>query len=146
MANWFFLFCIDGLKISQRVYDEDVTQEEATTEESTAKKEKTKEEREAELVPKVTMAMKLGLGVIESAFEKLDMNEANSDSEDEEVCYKGDALLEAKVSGQKYKLEIENINYIYKKQIYILEYIVNISSFLSYSVFKKLLKHLLVCF
>ena len=59
--------------------------------------EKTKEEREAELIPKINEALTLGMNVIESAFEKLDVNEANSDSDDDDSPYKHDPILEAKV-------------------------------------------------
>lgn len=65
------------------------------------KKEKTKEEREAEVIPKISEAVKLGLSVIESAFEKLDITHGNSDSEEEDEegeRFKPEPLLEAKVS------------------------------------------------
>ena len=43
--------------------------------------------------------MRLGMSVIDTAFEKLDIDEANSDSEDEgETPYKTDPILEPKVS------------------------------------------------
>ena len=61
--------------------------------------EKSREQREAELIPKVTEAISLGVNVIEEAFEKLDTNIDNSDSEDDEedASYKVDPILEAKV-------------------------------------------------
>ena len=61
--------------------------------------EKSKEEHEAELVPRVSTAMKLGLSVIETAFEKLDVEVINSDTEDEDADtpYKSEAILEPKV-------------------------------------------------
>ena len=46
--------------------------------------EKSREQREAELIPKVTEAISLGVNVIEEALEKLDTNIDNSDSEDDE--------------------------------------------------------------
>ena len=43
--------------------------------------------------------MRLGMSVIDTAFEKLDIDEANSDSEDEgETPYKTDPILEPKVT------------------------------------------------
>ena len=43
--------------------------------------------------------MRLGMSVIDTAFEKLDIDEANSDSEDEgETPYKTDPILEPKVN------------------------------------------------
>ena len=60
--------------------------------------EKTREQREGELIPKVTEAISLGVNVIEAAFEKLDTNIDNSDSEDEEdTSYRVDPIFEAKV-------------------------------------------------
>ena len=61
------------------------------------KQEKTREQRESELIPKVTEAISLGVNVIEDAFEKLDTNIDNSDSEDEDASYRVDPILEAKV-------------------------------------------------
>ena len=46
----------------------------------------------------MTNAIALGVNVIEEAFEKLDTNIDNSDSEDEEdASYRVDPILEAKV-------------------------------------------------
>ena len=59
--------------------------------------EKTREQRELELIPKVTEAISLGVNVIEDAFEKLDTNIDNSDSDDEDTSYRVDPILEAKV-------------------------------------------------
>ena len=48
--------------------------------------------------------MRLGMSVIDTAFEKLDIDEANSDSEDEgDTPYKTDPILEPKVS-KSYKI------------------------------------------
>lgn len=63
--------------------------------------EKTREQREAELIPKVTEALKYGIDVIDQAFEKLDTNVADSESEDEDSNYKVDPILEAKVGADK---------------------------------------------
>ena len=46
----------------------------------------------------MTEAISLGVNVIEDAFEKLDTNIDNSDSEDEDASYKVDPILEAKVT------------------------------------------------
>ncbi len=67
--------------------------------------EKTKEQREAELIPKISTAMRLGMSVIDSAFEKLDVDEANSDSDDDTgTPYKTDPILEPKVKYMSYNM------------------------------------------
>lgn len=48
------------------------------------------------MIPKISTALSLGLAVIDSAFERLDINAGNSDSEDEETSYRAE-LLEPKV-------------------------------------------------
>lgn len=60
-------------------------------------KEKTREQKEAELIPKMQEAVNYGLRVLESAFEHLDIKAGNSDSEDEEVTDRVEAILEPKV-------------------------------------------------
>jgi WASH complex subunit FAM21 len=61
-------------------------------------KEKTKEQREEELIPRISMAIKLGISVIDSAFEKLDVTGGNSDSENEDNSGdRTETLLEPKV-------------------------------------------------
>jgi len=44
-------------------------------------------------------AITLGLNVFDSAYETLDMNIANSDSEDDEPVNKADIILEPRVRG-----------------------------------------------
>ena len=52
--------------------------------------------------------MRLGMSVIDTAFEKLDIDEANSDSEDEgDTPYKTDPILEPKVSTEITELSTE---------------------------------------
>lgn len=88
-------FLYPGIK---RVYDEDTVIENTPTEEKTGEKnEKSNEERETDLVAKISEAVKLGLVVIETAYEKLAMNDANTDSEEEDSGYKPEAILEPKV-------------------------------------------------
>lgn len=60
-------------------------------------KEKTRDQKEAELIPKIQEAVHYGLRVLESAFEHLDIKAGNSDSEDEEVTDRAEAILEPKV-------------------------------------------------
>lgn len=60
-------------------------------------KEKTREQKEAELIPKMQEAVNYGLRVLESAFEHLDIKAGNSDSEDEEITDRVEAILEPKV-------------------------------------------------
>ena len=92
------MWSVTDLFILQRVYDDDVNTETNDSSESKEEKEKTREEREAALIPKIVDAMKLGFNVIDTAFEKLDVNDVNSDSEDEEESpYKTDTILEPKV-------------------------------------------------
>lgn len=57
----------------------------------------TREQKEAELIPKMQEAVNYGLRVLESAFEHLDIKAGNSDSEDEEVTGRVEAILEPKV-------------------------------------------------
>ena len=67
--------------------------------------EKTREQREAELIPRVTEAIHLGLNVLDTAFEKLDIKEAVSDSdEDDDSPYRPEAPLEAKVSWEGWEI------------------------------------------
>lgn len=51
-----------------------------------------------ELIPKIKQAISLGLNVFDTAYEKLDMNIANSESEDEDTTNKANVYLEPKVS------------------------------------------------
>jgi len=41
--------------------------------------------------------MAFGLDVLDAAFEKIDVNEANSESEDDDTTYVTEAMLEPKV-------------------------------------------------
>lgn len=55
-------------------------------------------------------AVNYGLKVLDSAFEHLDIKAGNSDSEDEEVIDKVDAILEPKVgleSGRRFNLGLK---------------------------------------
>ncbi|ELT97183.1 hypothetical protein CAPTEDRAFT_196064 [Capitella teleta] len=88
-----FIMLANTQFVENRVYDEDVTQD-GEEKDSVKEKEKNKEEKEAELIPKINEALSLGLNVIESAFEKLDINDANSDSDDDDSPYKNDPILE----------------------------------------------------
>lgn len=63
-------------------------------------KEKTREQKEAELIPKMQEAVNYGLRVLELAFEHLDIKAGNSDSEDEEVTDRVEAILEPKVCSE----------------------------------------------
>ncbi|ESO83145.1 hypothetical protein LOTGIDRAFT_133932 [Lottia gigantea] len=92
-----FMMLANTQFVENRVYDEDVNAMEKKQDEQKKDQEKTREEREAELIPKVTAALKYGVDVIDQAFEALDTNVANSDSEDDEdVNYRVDPILEAK--------------------------------------------------
>ncbi|KAL3887964.1 hypothetical protein ACJMK2_000349 [Sinanodonta woodiana] len=95
-----FIMLANTQFVENRVYDEDVSHEEVVQEEKkTEVQEKTKEQREAELISKVTEAVKLGVEVIDQFFDKLDANVANSDSEDEDdTAYKVDPIFEAKAN------------------------------------------------
>lgn len=93
-----FLMLSNTQFIENRVYDEEV--EEALPKgdvlEKQPEQEKTREQKEAELIPKMQEAVNYGLKVLESAFEHLDIKAGNSDSEDEEVTDRVDAILEPK--------------------------------------------------
>ncbi|WAR16383.1 WASC2-like protein [Mya arenaria] len=85
-----FMMLANTQFVENRVYDEDESEqaETAATEEKKpdnhANTEKTREQREAELIPKVSEAIRLGVDVIEQAFEKLDTNiDDNSDNDEE---------------------------------------------------------------
>lgn len=59
---------------------------------------KSREQREAEVIPRVTKALSLGINVLDTAFEQLDPHIGDSDSEEEEATYKAvDPILEPKV-------------------------------------------------
>ncbi|TNN75259.1 WASH complex subunit FAM21 [Liparis tanakae] len=83
---------------SGRVYDEEVEETIPKTDalEKQLEQEKTREQKEVELIPKMQEAVNHGLRVLESAFERLDIKAGNSDSEDEEVTDRGEAILEPK--------------------------------------------------
>ncbi|XP_061601201.1 WASH complex subunit 2 isoform X3 [Cololabis saira] len=92
-----FLMLSNTQFIENRVYDEEV--EETIPKADPPEKlpeQKTREQKEAELIPKMQEAVNYGLQVLESAFEHLDIKAGNSDSEDEEVTDRVDAILEPK--------------------------------------------------
>ncbi|GFO01853.1 WASH complex subunit 2 [Plakobranchus ocellatus] len=92
-----FIMLANSQFVENRVYDEDVSQATENEEEKKSEeKEQTREEREASLIPRVMSALKLGVDVIDSAFEKLDTAVVDSDSEDEDTAYKAEPILEAK--------------------------------------------------
>uniref|UniRef100_A0A3B5LWJ1 FAM21/CAPZIP domain-containing protein n=1 Tax=Xiphophorus couchianus TaxID=32473 RepID=A0A3B5LWJ1_9TELE len=93
-----FLMLSNTQFIENRVYDEEVeeTMPKADASEKQPEQEKTREQKEAELIPKMQEAVSYGLKVLESAFEHLDIKAGNSDSEDEEIPDKVEAILEPK--------------------------------------------------
>ncbi|KAM6915944.1 WASH complex subunit 2A [Xenentodon cancila] len=93
-----FLMLSNTQFIENRVYDEEVeeTIPKADALEKVPEQEKTREQKEAELIPKMQEAVNCGLQVLESAFEHLDIKAGNSDSEDEEVTDRVEAILEPK--------------------------------------------------
>ncbi|KAK3087963.1 hypothetical protein FSP39_012876 [Pinctada imbricata] len=92
-----FIMLANTQFVENRVYDEDVSQDDvAKSGEQQEDKEKTREEREAELIPRVQEALKLGIDVIDKAFDQLDSHAADSDSEDDDTAYRVDPILEAK--------------------------------------------------
>lgn len=71
--------------VENRVYDEEVVvQDQSNGNKKTEEKEKTPQEKELELIPKIKQAISFGLNVFDTAYEKLDMNIADSESEDED--------------------------------------------------------------
>ncbi|KAM3606773.1 uncharacterized protein V6R79_022982 [Siganus canaliculatus] len=93
-----FLMLSNTQFIENRVYDEEVedTIPKVDALEKQPEQEKTREQKEAELIPKMQEAVNYGLRVLESAFEHLDIKAGNSDSEDEEVPDRVEAILEPK--------------------------------------------------
>ncbi|TWW78896.1 WASH complex subunit 2C [Takifugu flavidus] len=93
-----FLMLSNTQFIENRVYDEEVEENIPKTDgpEKQPEQEKTREQKEAELIPKMQEAVNYGLKVLDSAFEHLDIKAGNSDSEDEEVTDKVEAILEPK--------------------------------------------------
>ncbi|KAI8777086.1 WASH complex subunit FAM21 [Biomphalaria glabrata] len=92
-----FIMLANTQFVENRVFDEDVSQDTSKEEEKKAEKqEKSREQREAELIPRVSNALKLGIDVIDCAFEKLDTKVVDSDSEEEENNGHADPILEAK--------------------------------------------------
>ncbi|KAH9489971.1 WASH complex subunit 2A, partial [Bulinus truncatus] len=80
-----FIMLANTQFVENRVFDEDVSHDASKEEEKkTENKEKTREQREAELIPRVSNALKLGIDVIDHAFEKLDTKVDESESEEEE--------------------------------------------------------------
>ncbi|XP_067935792.1 WASH complex subunit 2-like isoform X2 [Watersipora subatra] len=92
-----FITLANNQFVENRVYDEDVSQSagEGNSTENPSKKEKTKEEVEGELIPKISQAVSLGLNVLETAYEKLEVNIDDGDSDDDEP-YQGEPMLELK--------------------------------------------------
>ncbi|XP_060895771.1 WASH complex subunit 2 isoform X1 [Labrus mixtus] len=93
-----FLMLSNTQFIENRVYDEEVEDAVSKTEafEKQPEQEKTREQKEAELIPKMQEAVNYGLSVLESAFEHLDIKAGNSDSEDEDLTDRVEAILEPK--------------------------------------------------
>ncbi|KAM4730529.1 WASH complex subunit 2C isoform 2-T2 [Anableps anableps] len=93
-----FLMLSNTQFIENRVYDEEVeeTIPKADVPEKQPEQEKTREQKEAELIPKMQEAVSYGLKVLESAFEHLDIKAGNSDSEDEDIPDRVEAILEPK--------------------------------------------------
>ncbi|XP_053731694.1 WASH complex subunit 2 isoform X5 [Synchiropus splendidus] len=92
-----FLMLSNTQFIENRVYDEEVEETVQKTDVADNKPEqKTREQKEAELIPKMQEAVSHGLRVLDSAFEHLDIKAGNSDSEDEEVTDRVEAILEPK--------------------------------------------------
>ncbi|XP_072292343.1 WASH complex subunit 2 isoform X2 [Eucyclogobius newberryi] len=93
-----FLMLSNTQFIENRVYDEEVEESgpKADVSVKQPEQEKTREQKEAELIPKMQEAVTYGLKVLDSAFEHLDIKAGNSDSEDEEVPDRVDAILEPK--------------------------------------------------
>ncbi|KAJ4948445.1 hypothetical protein JOQ06_019979 [Pogonophryne albipinna] len=93
-----FLMLSNTQFIENRVYDEEVEETIPKVEalEKQPEQEKTREQKEAELIPKMQEAVNHGLKVLELAFEHLDIKAGNSDSEDEEVTDRLEAILEPK--------------------------------------------------
>ncbi|KAF7650000.1 hypothetical protein LDENG_00132330 [Lucifuga dentata] len=93
-----FLMLSNTQFIENRVYDEEVEEPlpKADALDKQPEQEKTREQKEAELIPKIQEAVTYGLRVLESAFEHLDIKAGNSDSEDEEVTDRVEAILEPK--------------------------------------------------
>ncbi|XP_077469384.1 WASH complex subunit 2C [Stigmatopora argus] len=92
-----FLMLSNTQFIENRVYDEEV--EEPVSKNNGAEKQpdqKNRVPKESELIPKMQQAVNFGLGVLDSAFEHLDIKAGNSDSEDEEGNDRLDAILEPK--------------------------------------------------
>ncbi|XP_072247086.1 WASH complex subunit 2 isoform X2 [Leuresthes tenuis] len=93
-----FLMLSNTQFIENRVYDEEVEESipKADALEKQPEQEKTREQKESELIPKMQEAVNYGLKVLESAFEHLDIKAGNSDSEDEEITDRVEAILEPK--------------------------------------------------
>ncbi|KAM4591850.1 WASH complex subunit 2A isoform 2-T2 [Odontesthes bonariensis] len=93
-----FLMLSNTQFIENRVYDEEVEESIPKVDalEKQPEQEKTREQKESELIPKMQEAVTYGLKVLESAFEHLDIKAGNSDSEDEEVTDRVEAILEPK--------------------------------------------------
>ncbi|XP_028325021.1 WASH complex subunit 2 isoform X3 [Gouania willdenowi] len=93
-----FLMLSNTQFIENRVYDEEIeeTVPKAEASEKQPEQEKTREQKEAELIPKMQEAVNYGLGVLESAFEHLDMKAGNSDSEEEDIMDRVEPILEPK--------------------------------------------------
>ncbi|XP_067375929.1 WASH complex subunit 2 isoform X2 [Channa argus] len=91
-----FLMLSNTQFIENRVYDEDVEETVPKIDALEKQPEQTREQKEAELIPKMQEAVNYGLRVLESAFEHLDIKAGNSDSEDEEVSDRVEAILEPK--------------------------------------------------
>lgn len=79
--------------IENRVYDDDIQTE--TNNQQNKQEEQTKEQREAEIIPQISIALALGLEVIDKAFDKVDLQQ-DSDSEDEGRTVQGESILEPK--------------------------------------------------
>ncbi|XP_033118995.1 WASH complex subunit 2-like isoform X3 [Anneissia japonica] len=88
-----FLMIANTQFVENRVYDDSEEMDMQNAEKTNSEK---KEVTEVDLIPKVSKALNLGINVIDTAFDTLDANAGNSDSEDDDVSYRHEPILEPK--------------------------------------------------
>lgn len=98
-----FLMLSNNQFIENRIYEEDLSKDETSEEQEKTtepEKAKTREQREAEVIPKLSEALKHGISVMDNAFVTLELTTEQSDDEEEEddvkTGFKPQVILEPK--------------------------------------------------
>ncbi|GAB6023061.1 Family with sequence similarity 21, member [Chamberlinius hualienensis] len=95
-VNSDFLMLSNSQFVESRVYDEEISNDETSldTNRKDTTQTKSKEAKEAEIISKVSQALKLGISVLHEAYEHFEVQD--SDSEDDGETYRHEPILHPK--------------------------------------------------